>query len=489
VRQLLTESVLLAAAGAAIGTALAYAGLPAILALVPPGTIPDEAEIAINAPVLIVTLLVTAATSLLCGLAPALHSSRSDLSGAMREASRTLAGGSRQAILRKGLVIAEVALALVLLAGSSLLLRTFVAMQQVDLAYPPDRLLTFRVPLPAEHYPDAARRVAFFQQLFEKVRAVPGVRSVGLNTGFHPVWNMQTGVEVSGEPPNRAPVMIHQINTGYQDAFTMASVSGRLFTDADIEGAQPVALVNERFARTRLVNRSALGQQVRIPRIKELPFGARHESFQIVGIVRDTPNNGLAEPVMPEMYIPFTVTGLPLQVAIRADVEPLTLTRLVTRQVQEVDAAQPVTNLATLETVIRESEYATPRFNLVLLSVFAAVGLALAVVGVYGVMSSAVAQETHEIGIRMALGADSGSVSRMIIGRGARLLLAGTAIGVVASYAAGRYFAGEVWNVSSFDPLAVGGVSLLLLLVGLQACYWPARRAAKTDPLIALRQE
>jgi putative ABC transport system permease protein len=425
----------------------------------------------------------------LCGLAPALHSSRSDLSGAMREASRTLAGGSRQAVLRKGLVVGEVALALVLLAGSSLLLRTFVAMQQVDLAYPPDRLLTFRVPLPAEHYPDAPRRVAFFQELFGKVSAIPGVRAVGLNTGFHPVWNMQTNVEVPGEAPNDAPVMVHQINAGYQDVFAMALVSGRPFTAADIESAQAVALVNERFARTRLVSRSALGQLARIPRIKELPFGARHDSFQIVGIVRDTPNNGLAEPVMPEMYIPFTVTGLPLQVAIRADVEPLTLTRLVTRQVQEVDPAQPVTNLATLETVIRESEYATPRFNLVLLSVFAAVGLALAVVGVYGVMSSAVAQETHEIGIRMALGADGGSVSRMIIGRGARLLLAGTALGVVASYAAGRYLAGEVWNVSSFDPLAVGGVSLLLLVVGLQACYWPARRAAKTDPLLALRQE
>jgi predicted permease len=489
VRQLLTESLLLALAAGAVGTALAYVGLPAILALVPPGTIPDEAEIALNGPVLIFALLVSACTSLVCGLAPALHSSRRDLSNAMREASRTLAGGSRQAILRKGLVVAEVALSLVLLAGSSVLLRTFMSMQQVDLGYEPARLLTLRVPLPAQHYSDAPRRIAFFQQLLSGVSALPGVSAVGLNTGFHPLGNMQTSVEVSGEPPDETPVVVHQINAGYQQAFGIELAAGRLLTDVDVDGTQPIALVNERFGRTRLLNRSPLGQQIRIPRLPQLPFGARHDSFQVVGVVRDTPNAGLADPVRPEIYIPFTVTGLAIQMAVRTDVEPLTVTRLVTRQVHVVDPAQPVTNVATLETVIRENEYATPRFNLVLLTVFAAVGLALAVVGVYGVMSSAVSQERHEIGIRMALGADAGSVSRMIIGRGVRLLLIGTVFGLAASYALGRYLAGEVWNVSAFDPVAFAGVSTLLLLVGLQACYWPARRAARTDPLLALRQE
>jgi ABC-type antimicrobial peptide transport system permease subunit len=226
-----------------------------------------------------------------------------------------------------------------------------------------------------------------------------------------------------------------------------------------------------------------------VQRLKELPFGARHDSFQIVGVVRDTPNNGLDEPVMPEIYIPFTVTGLAIQVAIRTEVEPLTLARLVTSRVHAVDSAQPVTNLATLETVVRENVYATPRFNLVLLTVFATVGLALAIVGVYGVMSSAVAQERHEIGVRMALGADAATVSRMILARGARLLLAGTAVGLVASLIAGRFLAREVWNVTAFDPIAFGGVALLLVAAGLQACYWPARRASRTDPLIALRTE
>jgi putative ABC transport system permease protein len=300
---------------------------------------------------------------------------------------------------------------------------------------------------------------------------------------------MQTSVEVPGEAPNDAPVMVHQINAGYQDVFAMALVSGRPFTAADIESAQAVALVNERFARTRLVSRSALGQLARIPRIKELPFGARHDSFQIVGIVRDTPNNGLAEPVMPEMYIPFTVTGLPLQVAIRADVEPLTLTRLVTRQVQQVDPAQPVTNLATLETVIRESEYATPRFNLVLLSVFAAVGLALAVVGVYGVMSSAVAQETHEIGIRMALGAERWHVLGMVLHQIALLTAGGTLAGLAGAAATTRYLQTLLFGLTPLDATTFVVVALIFGLVATIAALIPARRAAAVDPIIALRVE
>jgi predicted permease len=489
VRQLLTESLLLALTAGVVGILLAYVGLPAILALVPPGTIPDESEIALNVPVLLFALAVSASTSVLCGLAPALHSSTRDLSSAMRESSRSLAGGSRQAILRKSLVVAEVGLAIVLLAGSSVLLRTFVTLQRVSLAYEPDHLLTMRVPLPVQKYADASRRIAFFQELLPRVRAVPGVTAVGLNTGFHPLGNMRTGVDVAGEPPSAEPVMVHQINADYLQAFGMHLSAGRLLTEADVTGAQPVALVNERFGRTRIVGRSPLGQVVRLQRLSQLPFGARHDAFQIVGVVRDTPNDGLTDPVVPEIYVPFTATGLAIQVAVRTHADPLALTRSIVSQVYGIDRDQPVTGVVTLETLIRDNEYATPRFNLVLLSVFAGVGLALAIVGVYGVMSSAVSQERHEIGIRMALGADGGAVARMVITRGARLLLTGIGLGLLGSYAAARFLAGEVWHVSGFDPVAFGTVSLMLLTTGLQACYWPARRAARTDPLTALRQE
>jgi predicted permease len=489
VRQLLTESLILALLAGIIGTMLAYAGLPAILALVPPGTIPDESEITLNTPVLLFALALSALTSVICGLAPALHSSGRDVAQAMRESSRTLAGTSRQAILRKTLVVVEVALSLMLLAGSSVLLRRFVAMQQIDLAAPADRILTMRVPLPAQRYPDAPRRIAFFQELVSRIRAVPGVAEVGVNSGLHPLGNMWMGAAVAGEAPSNELVQVHHVNSGYTTAIGIRLASGRLLTDSDVDAAAPVALVNERFARTRLSGRAPLGLTVTLPRLREPPFVVKDATFQIVGVVHDTLNSGLMEPLMPEIFLPFTVAGTSNLVVVRTDGDPSSATRAVIAQVYAVDNGQPVMAVMTLDQILRDQQYARPRFNLVLLSVFAAVGLVLAVVGVYGVMSSAVAQETQEIGVRMALGANAGAISRMVIARGLRLLLAGTVLGLAGSYAAGRWLAGEVWRVAAFDPLAFSGVALLLLLAGLQACFWPARRAARTDPLVALRME
>ena len=216
---------------------------------------------------------------------------------------------------------------------------------------------------------------------------------------------------------------------------------------------------------------------------------AKNEAFQIVGVVRDSLNRGLADPVVPEVFVPFTAAALSNLVVVRTDADPAGLTRAVVSQVYAVDKGQPVTSVMTLDKVLQDNEYATPRFNLILLSVFALLGLALAIVGVYGVMSSAVAQETQEIGVRMALGAGAGVITRMVLARGSRLLLAGTALGLLASIALGRWLAGQVWRVAAFDPLAFGAVSLILISAGLLASYWPARRASRIDPLTALRQQ
>jgi predicted permease len=489
VRQLLTESLMLALAGGLVGTALAYAGLPAILAIVPPGTIPDESEISLNRSVLIFTLAVSALTSILCGLAPALHSSGRDLARAMREASRGLAGSTRQAWLRRILVVGEVALSLMLLAGSSLLVRTYMAIQNVDLGFRADRVLTMRVPLPARNYPDAARRVAFFQDVLGRVSRLPGVTAVGLNSGLHPFGNMWSRADVTGSPPSEEPVEVHHVNAGYTTALGIRLASGRTFTEADINAAAPVALVNHRFVRMRLEGRQPLGQFVRLPRLKQPPFGIKEDVFQIVGVVHDVLNRGVAEAAMPEIYVPFTAVGIANLLVVHTESDPSTVTRAVISQIYAVDASQPVTDVKPLDVILRDEEFATPRFNLTLLSVFAGIGLALAIVGVYGVMSTVVAQQRHEIGVRMALGASAGAIARMIIGRGSRLLLAGIVLGLVGSILAARSLAQQVWNVSPFDPVAFGLVSLILLAAGLQACVWPARRAARIDPLIALRQE
>jgi predicted permease len=488
-RQLLTESLLLALAAGAAGAALAYAGLPAILALVPPDTIPDEAEVALNAPVLLFTLGVCALTSVICGLAPALHSSRRDLAHAMRESSRSLAGSSSQALFRKVLVVGEVALSLMLLVGSGLLIRTFVALQHVDLGFPPERVLTLRVPLSPQHYPDATKRIAFFQDLLRGVRTVPGVTAVGLNTGLHPLGNLWSAADVAGAAPSTDPVVVHQVNADYTNVFAIPLAGGRLFTESDVDNVRPVAVVNERFVRARLDGRQPLGRVVRLPRLKQPPFGIKDDAFQIVGVVRDTRNDGLANPVMPEVYLPFTALGTANQIVVRTAAGAAGSTRAIVSQVYAVDRIQPVANVTTMDALLADAAYSTPRFNLALFSLFAAIGLVLTIVGVYGVMSHAVAQQRHEIGVRMALGAGTGTIARMVLASGSRLLLAGVALGLAGSVATTRLLARQVWNVSPFDPLAFGVVSLILLVTGLQACFWPARRAARIDPVIALRQD
>ena len=487
VRQLLAESLLLAAVAGAIGTALAYAGLPAILALVPPGTIPDESEITLNGPVLVFTLLVAGLASVLCGLAPALQSYRADVASSIRESARGLSGGSRQAILRKALVVFEVALSLMLLAGCSLLVRTFAAKQAVRLDVPADQVLTLRVPLPPRRYPDAARRIAFFEALLPRIGALPGVAAAGLNTGAHPLGNVWTTVAVPGAPASTEPVVVHQISAGYPDAVGIRLAAGRMLSEGDVRGTLAVALVNDRFVRTRLEGRPPLGQLVHLPRLKQPPFNVKDDGFQVVGVVHDAPNNGLAEPVMPEVYVPYTAAGIANRVLVRAQGSAAGISRAVIAQVYAIDREQPVDQVKPLDIVLAENEYATPRFNLALFLVFAILGLSLAVVGVYGVMSNAVAQQTHEIGVRMALGAGAGTVIRMVVARGARLLLLGVGIGLAGSAAAARFLAGQIWNVSALDPVAFGVVSLILLAAGLLACAWPARRAGRIDPIIALR--
>ncbi len=490
IRQLLTESLVLAMAGGALGTALAFGGLQAILALVPPDTIPDESEIALNTPVLCFTLFVSLLTSVVFGLAPALHTCTRDLANSLREAGRGLAGNVRQAILRKSLVVAEVALSLMLLLAASLMIRTFLAMQNVELGFRADRLLTMRVPLPEQRYPDLARRTAFFQELLGRVSAVPGVVAVGLNTSVHPLGNWTLPVEVAGSTQEGArPVVIHQINADYTKALGISLVKGRLFAENEVNTRRHLAIVNQSFGRTLMDGRDPLGQVVRIPRFNQAPFALEDDSFQIVGVVKDTLNRGLTDQVMPEIYLPFTMLGLADRLVTLTRADPAGVTRAVLGQVYAVDKDQPVTDVRTIERVLQDGIYAGPRFNLALFSVFAGLGLTLAIIGVYGVISNSVAQETHDIGVRMAIGASPGCIAGMIVKRGSRLLLAGIALGLAGGFLTARLLAGQIWNVSAFDPISFGAVSLILLVAGLQACLWPARRAARIEPMEALRYE
>ena len=489
VRQLLTESVLLAIAGGIVGTALAYGALGAILTLVPPDTIPDEAEVAVNLPVLLFTLAVTAATSVIFGLAPALHTCTRDLTNPLRSSGRSVTGGTTQALLRKGLVVAAVALSIMLMVGASLMIRTVLAVGRVDLGFRPDRVLTLRVPLPDRKYPDPARRVLFFEELLPSIAGVPGVTAAAVNTSSHPFGNIGWSIDVPGSTAEERPVIWHQVSADYTKVLGIALQKGRLFTDAEVRGRRRIALVNQAFERSRLDGAEAVGRVVRIPRLTQPPSGSTDDQVEIVGVVHDTLNRGMTDELLPEIYLPYSLLGFANRVVVQTAGDPAAVTRAVVERVYAIDRDQPVTDVRTIASFLDDFIYAGPRFNVVLLSVFAALGLALAVVGVYGVMAHTVAQQTREIGVRIALGADPGSVGRMVVRSGAVLLLTGIGFGLVGSVFAARLLARQIWNVSTFDPISFTAASAVLLAAGLQACAWPAWRASRTQPIVALRQE
>jgi predicted permease len=489
VRQLLTESLLLAVVGGAAGTLMAWGALRLVLSLVPPNTIPDESEVAMNLPVLLFTLIVSAATSIIFGLAPALHACTSDLAQSLRTSGRGLAGGSTQAILRKGLVVGAVALSIMLMVGASLLIRTVLAINDVPLGFRPDRVLTMRVPVSEQKYPEPIRRFLFFDDVMRRIGTVPGVTAVAINTTAHPFGNTAGAIEVPGSSNNDRPVVLHQISADYTKALGIALVKGRTIAPAEVEARRQVALVNRAFERVRLDGTDAVGRIVRMPRLVSAPAFARDDLIEIVGVVDDTLNRGLTDAVMPEVYIPFSLFGTADRLVVQTAGDPTAIQRAIVQKIYDVDRDQPVTDVGTIGRFLDDFVYSGPRFNVLLLSVFAALGLTLAVVGVYGVMSHAVSQQTREIGVRIALGADPRSVAGMVVKSGALLLGAGVVLGLVGSVLTVRLLAGQIWNVSPFDPISFAAVSVVLMAAGLQACAWPAWRASRTPPTVALRLE
>jgi putative ABC transport system permease protein len=490
IRQFLTESAVLSIAGGLLGILFAYAGLKGIIAMVPPNTIPDESKIELNLAVLVFTIAVSFAAAIVAGLAPALHVSGRDVASPLKESGRGTSGGARQKWLRAWLVVGEVALSLMLLVGASLMIRTLIAVQTLDLGIRPDRILSMRIPLSRDRYPDANRRVAFFQELLRRVESVPGVLGAGLNAGLHPLWNFGAPIEMVGNAQQDShPVIISQTNENYTRAIGIPLVAGRFFTQHETANRTHVAVVNRSFVARYCGSGDAIGRIFRVPRFRTPPFSIAADSFEIIGVVRDSMNNVTNSEIAPEAFIPYTITAMANYLVVATQGNPLTLANAVRAQVYQVDKDQPVTDVKTIDMLLRDFVYARPKFNLLLFGVFAAIGLTLALAGVYGVVSNLVAQRTKEIGVRIALGASLGNVVGMVLGSGAKLLGAGIVLGLLGSLASVRVLSNQVGKLSTFDPVTFVAVAGLLLMAGLAACLWPARRAARVDPVTALRHE
>jgi putative ABC transport system permease protein len=490
VRQLLTESVLLAVAGGAAGLLFAWLSFSFLKQIVPAG-MALNAGVRIDARIFGFTLLLSLLTGIIFGLAPALQAAKVDLNEALKQSGGRAGTGGGHRRLRSALVVIEVALALVLLVGAGLLINAFLRLRSLDIGVNTENVLTLRTTLPRNKYGELPKRDGFYRQVLERVRALPGVVSAGYTTAAPLTWKGGTSsFAIEGREQGAGQdAQQRQISAGYMETMGVKLRQGRFFDERDGAQSQPVAIINETMARQFWPGVDALGR-----RFKRGSVDSQNPWVIIVGVVGDMKEMGLEAPAKAEMFFPyqqmpnFSVWDMPRDLMVRTTGDPMSVAAAVRQAVWSADRNQPVSNIRTMDEILSE-EVAQRRIGMTLLAAFAALALALASLGIYGVLSYSVTQRTQEIGIRMALGAGSKDVLRMVLADGMRLAAAGIAIGLGASFALTRLMAGLLFGVSASDPLTLGGVALLLITVALTACFIPARRATKVDPMVALRVE
>lgn len=484
VGQLLAESLLMAIAGAALGSAFSYVGVKGFAALIPDGLIPREAELRLNGPALLFALGAAVATSLLFGLAPAMQMARKNLIEPLRDSGKGVSGGFRKGRLRNALVVAEIALSVVLLAGAGLLMRSFVALQTVDLGFNPHNILVARLPFRRGRYEKAEEKQRFFRDLLARVGRLPGVIAVTETNSLPPYGGGRSQVDVPGRTHlEKWQAIVQLCSEGYFQTLQIHMARGRALMDSDVEGARKMAVVNQTLAAKFFGSDDPIGRTIRVNALGDAVF-------EIVGIAVDSRNQGLQDPPLPQLFLPYTVTGLFQRgILARTSVPPSTLIPAVQREVWAVDRGVAVTLTGSLDEFLTRFTYAEPRLGLVLMSVFAGVGLLLVAIGVFSVVAYTVSRQTHEIGVRMALGARQGHVLRMVLRMGCVLLGGGLILGLAGAVASTRLLAAQLWGVSPRDPVTLAMVAGVVAVAGLAACYFPARRAARVDPLIALRYD
>jgi predicted permease len=492
-RQFLTEGVVIAVLGAIVGTALAVAGLRALLAAFPE-SIPRAAEVSLDWRVLLFTLGVAIATGLIFGLAPMVHLREQSIGGALKEGGTRTSAGSARTMTRNALVMAEVALAVMLVVGAGLLVRSFWNLMQVDPGFDRSRLSTFGLVLPGASYPDPQLRLDVFGRLLDRIRQIPGVQSAAAMTGLppsRPVNANDTDFEglakVEGGPIHNVDYY-NNVSVDYVETMKIPVVAGRGFEETDVTGG-PVALINEALAKKFYPGMDPIGRGIRPGSSQPLPFA------RIVGVLKDLKQGGVDEPAGTEVF--FLASQAPrlfnfapsnMNIAVRSSLPYETLAPQLRAAVREIDGSLPIVRMRTMDDVF-EASVARPQFLALLLTVFASLALLLAAVGTYGILSYSVAERRQEIGIRMALGADRSAVLGMILRHGLLLTGIGLAAGIAASFLVNRALGSLLFNVQPNDPWTLAGVTAIITLVAIVACLIPARSATRVDPLVVLRQE
>jgi putative ABC transport system permease protein len=483
VRQLLTESVLLSVAGGIVGVLLAVWGLNVLLAI-GEGSIPRVKEIKLDGWVLGFSLLVSIVTGLIFGLLPALQASKPDLNEALKEGSRGASGGIRSNRIRSVFVIAEVAICLVLLIGAGLMIKSFTRLTNISPGFDPDNVLSFGVSLSGSRYREPASINGFYKQTLDRLSSLPGVQSAAVVTALPMAGSFGSryfGIE--GRPP-QPPGQGFNANTnlatpGYFATMKIPLLEGREFEDRDAQGTPDVVIVNQEAVRLFWPDESPIGQKITF----------ENRTRTVIGVVGDVKQSGLDVDTRPEMFSPYYQVTVPFGTfLVRTERDPAAMTSAVRTAMQEIDRDLPLYGIKTVNDVISES-VAPRRFNMLLLGIFGGLALALASVGLYGVISYSVSQRTREIGIRMALGASPKGVLGLVVGQGVLLAVIGVVIGVAAAFFLTKFLATLLFGVSPTDPLTFAALSLILVGVSTTASVIPARRAMKVDPMVALRYE
>jgi predicted permease len=488
IRQLLTESLLLTFIGGGTGFLLAIWGVD-LLKAVAPGDTPRLAQVHVDVGVLVFTVSVSLLASLICGLIPALQSSRADLQQALKESSRSATGGARSQIVRNVLVVSEVALSLVLLIAAGLMIRSFMRVQQIDPGFKVDRLVTMGIYSPGLRYPDEARIVTFYKSLIDSIQAMPGVESAAISSalplgggGFY--LGRVFLVEGQPEPPAGTDYQgqWNVVSPGYFTTTGITLIKGRDFDERDRADGNKVIIINETLARRMFPGEDPLGKRIR-------SWRDENQLREVVGVVEDVRYFGRDDDLRGIVYVPHTQNAWrSMALTVRTREDPASVIGTIRGQIAAVDKELAVDNLETMTTILNRS-VAPRRASMLLLVAFGVIAGLLAVIGIYGVLSYTVAQRSQEIGVRIALGAQAGDVLRLVIGQGMKLTLMGIGIGIGTAFAITRLMASLLYQVSATDPVTFAAIALLLALVALLACYIPAHRATKVDPLIALRYE
>ncbi len=489
-RQLLTENLVLGLSGGAVGVLLSWAGLKAVLAVIPQGVIPDESEVVLNWPVLAFSFALCLATTLIAGFAPALHGAGGELALTLKNAGRGSGGSRRMAWLRGALVVVELSLAIVLLSGAGLFLHTFRTLKAAPLAVGIENRLVARLPLRAEAYPTTERRAAFIREVLENVRALPGVRAAAINAGLHPLNSWTVGAEIPGsrEAQGRS-VNLHQVDEDYLKATGIRLVSGRWLDASSVAAARHVAVVNQTFVKRWSPSQTPLGRVVRLPELRTPQLPVTDASFEIIGVAEDALHELHTGEPLPEIYIPYSITAMADMLLVHTVAEPMRLAPALRRELYRLDKSQVIDDPRSLESWMERDVYSGGRFRLWLMGVFGVLGLALSVIGVYGLISQFVALQRREFGIRVAIGAAFGDIVGLVLMRGVRLIVSGLAAGTLVTLLLLKRFGPQLGVTDPYHAASIAGAAAILIAAALVACLEPALRAGNTDPAQVLRLE